>query len=123
MLKFLIVAALALPSAALAHAHLVSSVPAIDSAVPAVQGRLPSEPPVLQLIFSEDVEPRFTKVTVKNEAGTNMVSGPVQTDPADGRLLLVPVPTLAPGTYTVDWHAVSIDTHKSEGTYHFSIQP
>ena len=30
--------------------------------------------------------------------------------------------TLASGTYQVDWHVVSVDGHKTKGSYHFSVK-
>ena len=38
--------------------------------------------------------------------------------------LMVPVSgTLAPGIYTVEWHALSGDGHKTHGSYKFTIKP
>jgi methionine-rich copper-binding protein CopC len=31
--------------------------------------------------------------------------------------------TLAPGVYTVTWHALAKDGHKTNGTYSFTVQP
>ena len=37
--------------------------------------------------------------------------------------MLVPLEqTLQPGNYTVDWHVVSVDGHKTRGTYTFSVK-
>jgi methionine-rich copper-binding protein CopC len=30
---------------------------------------------------------------------------------------------LAPGTYKVTWHAVSVDTHRTQGSYEFTVKP
>ena len=30
---------------------------------------------------------------------------------------------LAAGTYKVEWHAVSTDTHKTQGSYSFTVNP
>ena len=38
-------------------------------------------------------------------------------------VLIVPVKgTLAPGAYTVKWHAVSVDTHHTQGTFEFTVK-
>jgi methionine-rich copper-binding protein CopC len=34
---------------------------------------------------------------------------------------VTPAAPLAAGTYKVEWHAVSVDTHKSEGAYRFKV--
>ena len=36
-------------------------------------------------------------------------------------LVVTPVAPLAPGSYQVQWHALSVDTHKSKGSYGFKI--
>ena len=41
----------------------------------------------------------------------------------DDTTLVVPVmQQLASGTYTVDWHALSKDGHKTHGTYTFTVK-
>jgi len=35
----------------------------------------------------------------------------------------VPLHITAPGKYTVTWHALSQDTHKTQGSFSFTITP
>lgn len=43
-------------------------------------------------------------------------------DPNDKRQLVVPfIRPLPPGTYDVDWHAVSSDTHRVKGHFFFKV--
>jgi methionine-rich copper-binding protein CopC len=35
----------------------------------------------------------------------------------------VALPKLAPGLYTVIWHIASVDTHRTEGRFQFTIRP
>lgn len=103
-----------------AHAHLESQLPAADSTV--------SSPKELRLHFSEGVEEKFTKITITSVAasGKNVVEPVpgIATDPADKKILIVtPAAALAAGEYKVEWHAVSVDTHKSEGSYRFTVSP
>jgi methionine-rich copper-binding protein CopC len=30
---------------------------------------------------------------------------------------------LGPGVYDVNWHAVSVDTHHTQGSFSFTVQP
>ena len=100
-------------SAAFAHAHLKSAEPAADSKVAA--------PKDLRLTFSEGVEATFTKVSLSKD-GTEIAIKGLETPDADKKTLVVtPAAALANGTYKVEWHAVSVDTHKSEGTYSFKV--
>ena len=106
----------ALPQAAFAHARL-------DWASPPSGATVHDAPQTLVLLFSEAVEARFCRVEVLNQAGTAQVAGSWHGDPKDARRLLVPVVRLGPGTYTVRWRAVSVDTHKSNGSYQFIVSP
>jgi methionine-rich copper-binding protein CopC len=103
-----------------AHAHLESQLPAADSTV--------SSPKELRLQFSEGVEEKFTKVSITSTAasGKTMVEPvpEIATDRANKKTLIVtPATPLAAGEYKVEWHAVSVDTHKSEGSYSFTVSP
>jgi len=98
---------------AFAHAHLKSETPAADSTVSA-----PSE---LRLVFSEGVEAALTKVELSS-GGAKVEVKSIATDPADKKVLVVtPATALQAGDYQVNWHAVSVDTHKSNGEYSFKV--
>lgn len=120
LLAISVLASLTMASNASAHAHLESQLPAADSTV--------SSPKELRLQFSEGVEEKFTKVSITSTAASGKttvepVPG-IATDRADKKVLIVtPAAPLAAGEYKVEWHAVSVDTHKSEGSYSFSVSP
>ncbi len=100
-------------SSVLAHAHLKSQTPAADSTV--------SAPAQLRLVFSEGVEAAFTKVTISKDGGPVPVKS-LASEGSDKKILIViPAEPLTAGTYKVEWHAVSVDTHKSEGAYGFKV--
>lgn len=103
-------------SSVFAHAHLKGSNPAADSSVVA-----PNE---LRLMFSEGVEAAFTQVTISKDGAPLEVKS-LATEGADKKTLVVtPAATpLRAGEYKVEWHAVSVDTHKSEGSYSFKVSP
>ncbi|MGR3889203.1 copper homeostasis periplasmic binding protein CopC [Pseudomonas sp. 1152_12] len=110
---FTLLASLLGASAAFAHAHLKSSEPAADSSV--------AVPKDLRLTFTEGVEATFTKVSLSKD-GTEIAVKGLETPDADKKTLVVtPAAPLTAGTYKVEWHAVSVDTHKSEGTYSFKV--
>lgn len=100
---------------ALAHAHLQQQIPAADSQVVA--------PQTLTLTFSEGIEPAFSGVVVKDAQGNVVKTGHIQRDAQNKAQLNVPLAqTLVTGTYQVDWHVVSVDGHKTKGSYHFSVK-
>jgi methionine-rich copper-binding protein CopC len=101
------------PATALAHAELVSATPAAKSmAMP--------PPTELRLKFSEGIELKFTKVKVTGPGKKVIETGPAKLDPGDNTVLIVPLSVpLADGKYIVDWQAVSVDSHKTKGSYGF----
>lgn len=113
---FALLASLATASSAFAHAHLQSQMPAAGSTV--------SSPLELRLNFSEGVEDKFTKVILTTETGKPVSVKSIATVASDKKVLIVtPATPLAPGQYNVEWHAVSVDTHKSDGSYSFKVSP
>ena len=101
---------------AFAHAQL-------EKATPSVGGTVASASEI-RLEFSEGVEPRFTGVTLTAPGGANVPLGAPNVDPSDQRVLIVPIAkALAAGVYAVHWHAVSVDTHHTQGTFEFTVRP
>lgn len=102
--------------AALAHAHLKHQYPAADAAVTAA-------PQALTLNFSEGIEPKFSGVSITGDKQQIVKTGAVKRAENDNTQLIVPLEqALTPGTYSVDWHVVSVDGHKTKGSYHFSVK-
>ena len=111
---FIALAALAaLTGAAAAHAFL-------QHATPGAGASLASAPKDITLGFSEPLEPAFSGVNVTNAAGNDVEAAP----PAiTGPTMKVTLKPLAPGVYHVTWHAVSVDTHRTDGDYRFTVKP
>ena len=101
---------------AFAHAQL-------EKATPPVGGTVASASEI-RLEFSEGVEPKFTKVSLSGPGGSAVPLGAAKTEPSNQAVLIVPIAkTLAAGAYTVHWHAVSVDTHHTQGTFEFTVKP
>jgi len=115
-------AALVLPAAAFAHPKLLASMPAADATVAA--------PTQLVLRFSERLMPKLSDAAIVMTGMPGManhaampVGGTVSTIGADGNsLVMTPKKALPAGSYRVDWHVVSTDTHRVAGTYAFSVR-
>jgi len=104
-------------SAASAHALL-------QRAVPSVGGTVSTSPTAIRLKFSEGVEPHFSSITLQTQAGSRVPIGKPNIAPGDDTTFIAPVPhPLKAGMYTVTWHAVSVDTHKTQGSFQFTVQP
>jgi methionine-rich copper-binding protein CopC len=107
---------LCMASPAFAHAFLKSASPPIGSA-------LPDSPSAVTITFTEGVEPAFSTIEVRNSHGTRVDKSDLQPVGSEGRQLAVSLPKLPAGQYTVIWHVTSVDTHKTEGRFNFSVQP
>ena len=95
----------------------------LDHASPPVGSSVSASPPVVTLWFTQDLEPAFSGVTVTNEAGQRVDLGNAQIPQGSPAELQIGLKPLAPGTYLVSWHVVSVDTHPTEGTFTFEIKP
>jgi methionine-rich copper-binding protein CopC len=118
MLKAVLAAALLVGASAAADAHAL-----LRKAVPGVGSTVHVAPAELALFFSEGVEPAFCTVEVHGAGGARVDTGAVHTAPSDNKQLLVGLKPLPPGSYAVEWHATSVDTHKTEGRYSFTVAP
>jgi methionine-rich copper-binding protein CopC len=96
--------------------------PKLQSVEPAAGAAVTTSPQQIRITFNENVIPQMSGVEVKDQTGKVIPTGKAATDPANKKLLVVPVnEQLPPGDYKVEWHVVSDDTHRVEGSYSFSV--
>jgi copper resistance protein C len=108
-----IVAALALiGSSVAAEAHAM-----LDHASPALGSTISTPPGQVTLYFTEQLEPKFSGAEVRKGAGNRVDRGVS----VSGKVMRVSVGSLAAGTYTVTWHVLSVDTHKTQGSFSFTV--
>ncbi len=103
-------------SPALAHAFLVKSDPPVGSTIT-------TAPKTLVLTFTEDLEVPFCQVMVTDSMGMNDATGKPQPVPGHPDEMQIPLHITMPGKITVAWHALSVDTHKTEGSFAFTVAP
>lgn len=109
-------AGLFIPALAHAHAHLRTASPADGATVHAA-------PADVAIDFTSAVEPRFSSIEIRDPSNAKVDTGPAETAPGDAKHLSVSVKALPPGTYKVFWKATATDTHKTEGSYSFTVAP
>jgi methionine-rich copper-binding protein CopC len=97
--------------AAQAHAFL-------DHAEPRVGNKVASPPHQVTLWFTQKLEPAFSSVTVTNAAGKRVDSGKAR---VSGNQMSIPLRADGAGTYHVNWHVLSVDTHTTEGNFTFQV--
>ncbi|WP_213803586.1 copper resistance protein CopC [Granulicella sp. dw_53] len=103
---------LAVPSA-FAHTHPEAMMPAADSTV--------TSPSVVMMHFSGAIEPKFSHLTVTDATG-HVVNKDSSAVGGDAKSMTLAMPTLHPGVYIVNWVAVSVDSHRSQGEYKFTVK-
>jgi len=106
---------LALQSTAWAHAFL-------DHAEPKVGSTVTNSPTEVKIWFTQELEPAFSSIEVQNAQGKEVDKKDVHVDAKDKSLLEVSLPQLPAGTYTVAWHVVSVDTHRTQGHFEFTVK-
>jgi methionine-rich copper-binding protein CopC len=111
-----LVAAAAVTATAEARAHAF-----LDHSSPAVGSSVLASPPIVILWFTQDLEPAFSSVQVTNDAGQRVDLANAQIPQGSPAELRIGLKSLPPGTYTVSWHVVSVDTHPTEGTFTFEV--
>ena len=107
-------AASLLGSPAFAHSYLQTASPPVNSTVTA-------PPSAMTIAFTEPVEPHFSSIEAAGADAERVDDGEPHLVEGDGKRLAVGLKPLPPGSYTVAWQATSVDTHKTDGTYHFTV--
>ena len=112
----LIAGAACLPAAppVLAHATLVRSDPARRAVVAQPPGQV-------RLWFNERIERDYSSISILDAAGRTVAAGPPRMPADDPKLLLLDLPSLGPGRYTVHYRINSVDGHVVEGSYEFTV--
>ena len=98
-----------------AHAHAF-----LDHASPLVGSTVASAPREVSLTFTQNLESAFSSVQVTDANGGRVDQGKAQ---ISGNTMRVGLKALTHGTYRVRWQALSVDTHKTEGSFTFSVGP
>jgi copper transport protein len=100
---------------AIGHSQLVTSVPAAGEVVS-------TSPAEIRLVFSEPIEPGYTRLDLIGPDGRTVGSRIGARDPGDPYTLVAPASGLADGVYTVNWRALSeTDGHATSGFFTFGV--
>jgi methionine-rich copper-binding protein CopC len=112
----LILAFACLPSApALAHAMLVK-------AEPARRAQLTQTPAQVRLWFNEEVEKDYASLAVLDPAKSPVTDTLPQIAADDPKAIVLALPELAPGKYTVKFRVLSVDGHVVDSSYDFTVK-
>jgi methionine-rich copper-binding protein CopC len=112
-MRFLLIVILTLSASSLVRAHAF-----LNHADPRV-GSTGAAPDHVELWMTEDLEPAFTRIQVFDSQGHEVDR---QDAKISGATMIVSLPKLVQGTYLVKWKAVATDTHRTTGTFKFTVQ-
>lgn len=98
-----------------AHANLIRSEPAANSANPV-------SPTRVRLWFSEDIEPSFTNIAVLDKSGVSFDKADSHRLTGEAAAMELSLNDLPQGLYTVVWKAISaVDGHATQGSFSFTV--
>ena len=105
------VAALTVPGAALAHAILIESTPALG-------GTIPAGTRSLHLRYNSRIDRARSRLTLTRPDKTQAV---LPIDPAGADDVLMATVDLTPGAYVLRWQVLAIDGHITRGDVPFVV--
>jgi methionine-rich copper-binding protein CopC len=109
--------ALSLAQGAPASAHA-----ALSRADPRVGSTVATSPTEVRMWFSQALEPAFSGASILGATGPETAAEKAVVDPQDRRQLVIPLSRrLAAGRYQVKWGVVSVDGHRTEGDFRFTV--
>jgi len=108
--------AVGLHAVARAHAALVKSEPARRAVLRKAPGQV-------RLWFNERLEPAYATIVLNRGDTQPVATNKARLDPGDPKLLVLDLPPLEPGEYTVRYRVLSVDGHTVDYGYTFSIAP
>jgi len=105
-------ALIANPAILAAHAYPAVSIPNNGATIR-------ESPREVRIQFTEGVEIGFSQIVVKSAKGEIVSDGELRQLGND--TLAIDVKPLTPGNYRVEWQALSVDTHVTDGVLRFTI--
>lgn len=100
---------------AMAHAMLVKS-------DPPRRATLTVPPKQIQLWFNEKVEGAYASVIVRNEQENSVTENNPETVADDPKTIVLKLPEIESGRYTVHYRVMSVDGHVIESRYDFNVK-
>jgi len=103
-------------SAVFAHAKYERSDPGRRSVVT-------RSPEVIKIWFSEQLEPAYSTIVIKTKAGDSVTDEKAfVANDGTGKLLVLKLPKLEPGKYSVFYRVLSVDGHIVDSKFKFRVK-
>jgi len=115
-LRLVAISALLASGALFAHPKIVSTTPADHAEV--------SAPATIEISFSETLMTQLSgaDLTMTEKATPTKIETKTAASADAKSLVITPAHPLSAGTYRVDWHVVSTDTHAVKGSFSFRVK-
>ena len=102
-------------SPVLAHAMLVKAEPARRAA-------LTKAPSQVRLWFNEEIEKDYASLAVQDAAKAPVAEAKPHVAADDPKSIVLPLPELEAGKYTVKFRVLSVDGHVVDSSYDFTVK-
>jgi methionine-rich copper-binding protein CopC len=99
------------------HAHAL-----LAKSEPARKATLAHPPSEVRLWFNERLEPAFSSLRVLDATGKPVTGERAQVTKDNPKRMILALPPLAPGTYSVHYQVLSVDGHTVEASYEFTVK-
>lgn len=96
------------------HARLTNALPEAES----IMDQAPAE---IRLVFSRRLDRSASYILLEDASGNPVKSEPIATLDGPQEQIAISVEAIPPGIYLVKWQASSLDRHRAQGSYRFTI--
>jgi copper resistance protein C len=94
------------------------------TAMPAARSTVAVPPSEIRLSFSDGVEVQFSSNTLMDDRNSTIATEPPIVDPGNQKILVIKLKKLLNrGSYRVNWRIVSVDSHRTSGSFCFVVKP
>ena len=76
----------------------------------------------MQLWFNEEIESAYASLVVLDTGKNPVTEVKPQLAPNDQKSIVLPLPELAPGKYSVKFRVLSVDGHVVESSFDFTVK-
>jgi len=95
----------------------------VDHASPKVGSTVSVMPTEVCIWYTDNLQEAGSTIEVYDANGKEVDKKDSHLDGKDKSEMIVTLLPLSAGTYTVKWHAVCVDTHKTNDTFEFTYKP
>lgn len=108
--------------AGLIHSSQVYAHATLTKSDPPRRASLSAPPKQIQLWFNEEIERDYSSITVLDSNENSVTEASPEMVPGDLKSVILPLPEINPGRYTVEYRVFSIDGHVVESSYGFMVK-